>query len=55
MSKKFIILVIFGIALAVLALTLQWGNFGTTVLWRLSNEGSWLFAAHWHSRGFGQY
>lgn len=42
MSKKFIILVIFGIALAVLALTLQWGNFGTTVLWRLSNEGSWL-------------
>ncbi len=42
MSKKFIILIIFGVALAVLALTLQWGNFGAATLWRLSNEGRWL-------------
>lgn len=42
MNKKFIILIIFGVSLAVLALVLQWGNFGTTALWRLSNEGSWL-------------
>ena len=42
MSKKFIIIVILGVALAVLALVLQWGNFGTTALWRLSNEGAWL-------------
>lgn len=42
MSKKFIILIIFGFSLAILALVLQWGNFGTTALWRLSNEGSWL-------------
>lgn len=42
MNKRFIILIIFGVALAILALVLQWGNFGTTALWRLSNEGSWL-------------
>lgn len=42
MSKKFIILIIFGAALTVLALVLQWGNFGATALWNLSNEGKWL-------------
>lgn len=42
MSKKFIILIIFSVALVILALTLQWGNFGTTMLWRFSNEGKWL-------------
>lgn len=42
MSKKFVILIIFGVTLAILALILQWGNFGTTALWKLSNEGSWL-------------
>lgn len=42
MSKKFIILIIFSAAFAILALALQWGNFGTTAIWRLSNEGSWL-------------
>ena len=42
MTKKLTILFCFGVVLLSLVLFFKSGNFGTTILWNISNEGGWL-------------
>ena len=42
MSKKLAILIAVGVLLLGVVIFMKTGNFGTTALWNLSNEGKWL-------------
>ena len=42
MSKKFIIFTLIAVAIFGLVAILQFGNFGTEFIWKISNGGKWL-------------